>query len=47
MIQSILDKVVAGERLTASDALLLLESNHLASIGAAADAVTRRLHPEP
>ncbi len=42
----ILEKVVGGERLTASDALLLLESNQLTAIGTAADAVTRRLHPE-
>ncbi|MGV3483151.1 MAG: cyclic dehypoxanthinyl futalosine synthase [Planctomycetaceae bacterium] len=47
MIESILQKAVSGERLTASDALRLLESHELAAIGAAADAVTRRLHPEP
>jgi cyclic dehypoxanthinyl futalosine synthase len=47
MIPSILDKAIAGERLSAADALALLQSNKLASIGAAADAVTRRLHPEP
>src|SRR6185295_19743859 len=46
-IQSILDKAVAGERLTADEGLRLLESKDLAAIGRAADAVTRRLHPEP
>ncbi len=46
-IQSILDKAVAGERLTSEEGLRLLESHDLASIGKAADAVTRRLHPEP
>src|SRR6266576_3399792 len=46
-IQSILDKAVAGERLTADDGVRLLESHDLAAIGRAADAVTRRLHPEP
>jgi cyclic dehypoxanthinyl futalosine synthase len=42
-----LDAVLDGRRLTASDAVALLESHHLAAIGRAADAVTRRLHPEP
>ncbi len=46
-IQSILDRAVAGHRISASDALQLLQSHDLAAIGAAADAVTRRLHPEP
>src|SRR6266576_5366220 len=46
-IQSILDKAVAGERLTADDGVRLLESHDLAAIGRAADAVTRRLHSQP
>ena len=46
-LNSILDKSVAGERLTPAEGLELLESHDLASLGAAADAVTRRLHPEP
>ena len=46
-IRPILDDVVAGRRLTAADAVTLLESHDLAAIGRAADAVTRRLHPEP
>jgi cyclic dehypoxanthinyl futalosine synthase len=47
MIQRILDKAVAGERLNSEEGLALLESHDLAAIGRAADAVTRRLHPEP
>jgi cyclic dehypoxanthinyl futalosine synthase len=46
-IQTILDKAVAGERLTPQEGLALLASHDLAAIGRAADAVTRRLHPEP
>jgi cyclic dehypoxanthinyl futalosine synthase len=42
----ILDKSVAGERLTPEEGLTLLESRDLAGLGRAADAVTRRLHPE-
>src|SRR4051812_40001348 len=45
-IQPILQKAVAGERLTPAEGLVLLESRDLCAIGAAADAVTRRLHPE-
>ncbi len=47
MIQHILDKAINGERLSADEGLALLESHDLTAIGAAADAVTRRLHPEP
>jgi cyclic dehypoxanthinyl futalosine synthase len=47
MIQRILDKAVAGERITPAEGLALLESRDLAAIGRAAEAVTRRLHPEP
>ncbi len=43
----LLDKAVAGERLTPDEGLALLESHDLAALGRAADAVTRRLHPEP
>ena len=46
-IQPILDRVAGGQRLCQDDALTLLQSNDLAAIGRAADAVTRRLHPEP
>jgi len=46
MIQKILDKAVAGERISRDEALTLLQSNNLTAIGQAADAVARRLHPE-
>ena len=46
-ISDILDDTVAGRRLEAEEAVRLLESHDLAAIGRAADAVTRRLHPEP
>ena len=46
-IRRILDDTVAGRRLRPDDAVRLLESRELAAIGRAADAVTRRLHPEP
>ena len=42
----ILDSVRAGHRLESADAIRLLESNQLASIGKAAHAVTTKLHPE-
>lgn len=47
MIQSILDRAVQGQRITAEDACELLRSGDLAAIGNAADRVSRRLHPEP
>lgn len=46
-IRDILDKAVEGERLTEDDGLRLLQSHDLAAIGAAADKVSRRMHPEP
>ena len=46
-VASILSKTVDGERLSQQDALILLESRELAAIGAAANEVTNRLHPEP
>ena len=46
-LQSVLDEVVAGRRMTDDEAERLLRCNDLTAIGAAADAVTRRLHPEP
>ncbi|MEO1617259.1 MAG: cyclic dehypoxanthinyl futalosine synthase [Planctomycetota bacterium] len=47
MIRDILDKAVQGERLSGDEAIKLLESHDLAAIGAAADKVSRRMHPEP
>jgi cyclic dehypoxanthinyl futalosine synthase len=45
-IAKLLDKSIAGERLSNDEALRLLECHDLAALGRAADAVTRRLHPE-
>lgn len=46
MIAKLLEKSVAGDRLTPEEGLQLLQSNDLASLGSAANAVTRRMHPE-
>lgn len=46
MIAKLLDKAVAGERLTPAEGLQLTQCNDLAMLGAAANAVTHRLHPE-
>jgi cyclic dehypoxanthinyl futalosine synthase len=45
-LRDILEKAIAGDRITFDEGLQLLQSHDLAAIGAAADAVTRRLHPE-
>ncbi len=45
-IQTILDKAVAGERITVEDGLTLMQSHDLGAIGRAANQVTLRLHPE-
>jgi cyclic dehypoxanthinyl futalosine synthase len=45
-ISKLLDKAVDGQRLTPGEGLKLLESSDLSALGRAADAVTRRLHPE-
>jgi cyclic dehypoxanthinyl futalosine synthase len=44
--RDVLEKAVAGGRLTQEEGLRLLESRDLAALGRAADEVTRRLHPE-
>ncbi len=46
-IQHILDKAVAGQRISGDEGLALLQSHDLTAIGQAADAVSRRLHPGP
>jgi cyclic dehypoxanthinyl futalosine synthase len=46
-VANILDKAVAGERISADEGLALLESRDLNALSRAADAVTRRMHPEP
>ena len=45
-VREILNKSIAGERITADEGLMLLQSHDLAAIGSAADQVARRLHPE-
>src|SRR5438105_2146483 len=46
-VRAILDKAVAGERLTYDEGVRLFDCHDLSALGRAADAVTRRLHPEP
>jgi cyclic dehypoxanthinyl futalosine synthase len=43
----ITEKVLAGERISGDDFLLLAESNDLHLLGYLADTIRRRLHPEP
>jgi cyclic dehypoxanthinyl futalosine synthase len=43
----VLEKAVTGERLSPAEGLALIESHDLVALGQAADAVARRLHPEP
>ena len=45
-IQPILDKTLAGERLSTDECTLLLDSYDVARIGAAADEIRRRRHPD-
>lgn len=46
-VAPLLDAAADGRRLAPAEGLALLECNDLAALGRAADAVTRRLHPEP
>src|SRR6478672_9230939 len=46
-IASILDKAVAGDRLSLPEGIRLFDCKDLTRLGRAAEAVTRRLHPEP
>ena len=46
MISALLDRAVAGHRLTPTEGLELLKSHDLTALGRAAEAVTARLHPE-
>jgi cyclic dehypoxanthinyl futalosine synthase len=46
-VRHILDRAVAGERLTFEEGVALFDCRDLAALGRAADAVSRRLHPEP
>jgi cyclic dehypoxanthinyl futalosine synthase len=45
--EAILDRAMAGERLSGSEARLLLEEGTLTDLALAADAVRRRHHPDP
>jgi cyclic dehypoxanthinyl futalosine synthase len=45
-VQKLLDKAAAGERLTVAEGVSLFDCKDLNALGRAADAVTRRLHPE-
>src|SRR5215204_5244521 len=45
-IQPILDRVLAGERMTVEECTLLLESHDIARMGAAADEIRARRHPD-
>ncbi len=47
MIDAILEKAVAGERISDDEALALFRSNNLAALGAAAHEARLRRHPEP
>lgn len=44
-VQPILDRALAGERLSAEDCTALLESHDIARIGVAADEIRKRKHP--
>jgi cyclic dehypoxanthinyl futalosine synthase len=46
-VQALLEKAAAGERLSFAEGAKLFECRDLVALGRAADAVTRRLHPEP
>jgi cyclic dehypoxanthinyl futalosine synthase len=46
-LRTILDKSIAGERLTFDEGVALFDCRDLHALGRAADAVCRRLHPEP
>jgi len=46
MIAGVLDKAMAGVRISVDEGLRLLQSRDVVALGRAADAITRRLHPE-
>ncbi|HEX4899309.1 MAG TPA: CofH family radical SAM protein, partial [Pyrinomonadaceae bacterium] len=45
-VEPVLDKALDGQRLTAEDCAALLESDDIAKIGAAADEIRKRKHPD-
>lgn len=46
-VERILTKAVEGQRLTRRESIILFEEAELLALGLAADAICRRLHPEP
>ena len=46
-IDGILERALNGERLTMDDAVRLYESDEIEKMGAAADEIKKRWHPEP
>src|SRR5438477_4440909 len=46
-VQVILDKAAVGERLSFDEGVALFECRDLNALGRTADAVSRRMHPEP
>ncbi len=46
MIRAILEKAIEGQRLSVAEGQELMQSHDLTALGAAADQVTQRLHPE-
>lgn len=46
-VEAVLSKAVEGERISDAECLALFEGARLLELGLAADAVCRRLHPEP
>jgi cyclic dehypoxanthinyl futalosine synthase len=46
-ITPLLEKAVSGERITPEEGLAILKSTDLTAIGKAANAISRKLHPEP
>ncbi len=45
-IRTVLDKAIAGQRLTVAEGVSLFDCKDLNALGQAADTVTRRMHPE-
>ncbi len=46
-VHRLLESCVAGKRLTPDEGLRILESHELVAIGEAANAISKKLHPEP
>src|SRR5262245_51543504 len=46
-VRDVVEKAKAGERISDDEALLLFERANLIELGEGADAIRRRIHPEP